>query len=32
MTVNRYDIELVRLAAVWQRATAGIEAVTGGDR
>ena len=35
MTVNRYEIELVRLAAAWQRATAGIEAVTGvtgGDR
>lgn len=35
MTVNRYEIELVRLAAVWQGATAGIEAMTGstgGDR
>jgi cobalt-zinc-cadmium efflux system outer membrane protein len=36
MTVNRYEIELVRLAAQWQRAAAGIEALagddTGGDR
>jgi outer membrane protein TolC len=35
MTVNRYATELVRLAAVWQRATAAIEALTGpagGDR
>jgi outer membrane protein TolC len=35
MTVNRYETELVRLAAAWQRATAAIEALTGpagGDR
>jgi len=31
MTVNRYEIELVRLAAGWQRAAAGIEALAGGD-
>jgi outer membrane protein TolC len=29
MTVNRYETELVRLAAEWQRATAAIEALTG---
>ncbi len=36
MTVNRYEIELVRLAARWQRATAQVAALvagdTGGDR
>ena len=35
MTVNRYETEIVRLAAAWQRATAAIEALTGpagGDR
>jgi len=36
LTVNRYEIELVRLAARWQRAVAGIEALAGaapgGDR
>jgi outer membrane protein TolC len=35
MTVNRYQTELVRLAAGWQRATAAIAALTGspgGDR
>ncbi len=35
MTVNRYETELVRLAADWQRATAAIEALAGsagGDR
>jgi outer membrane protein TolC len=31
MTVNRYETELVRLAAAWQRATAAIEALTGAD-
>jgi outer membrane protein TolC len=30
MTVNRYEIELVRLAAAYQRAVAGIEALAGG--
>ncbi len=29
MTVNRYEIELVRLAAQWRRAVAGIEALAG---
>jgi outer membrane protein TolC len=35
MTVNRYETEIVRLAAAWQRAAAGIEALTspgGGDQ
>jgi outer membrane protein, heavy metal efflux system len=35
MTVNRYETELVRLAAAWQRATAAIAALAGpvgGDR
>jgi outer membrane protein, heavy metal efflux system len=31
MTVNRYETELVRLAAVWQRATAAIEALAGSE-
>jgi outer membrane protein TolC len=30
MTVNRYEIELVRLAAAYHRAVAGIEALVGG--
>ncbi len=30
MTVNRYEIELVRLAAAYQQATAAIEALIGG--
>jgi outer membrane protein TolC len=31
MTVNRYEIELIRLAARWQRAVAAIEALVGGE-
>lgn len=31
MTVNRYETELVRLAAAWQRVAAAIEALTGPD-
>ena len=31
MTVNRYEIELVRLAAAYQQATAEVEALVGGE-
>jgi outer membrane protein TolC len=31
MMVNRYEIELVRLAAAYQRAAAGIEALVGSE-
>jgi outer membrane protein TolC len=31
MTVNRYEIEIVRLAAEYHRARAEIEALVGGD-
>ena len=31
MTVNRYEVELVRLAAAYQQAAAEIEALVGGE-